>query len=304
MYKSRRKHHTMSHKGKRNNKTTSSSSKSSSSSSSKCIEKDMILQFEASGSSLTSLTQIGFTLNFSTGTSLVINWGDGLIPTTVNGPGTYSPVYTYTKPGSYTVKISGKVDQFAINVGNTFLRKICSFGDLGISNLSNAFAECDNLIEVPKYLPTTIINLNSCFSNCYNLIGKHVKYWDVSNVTDMENLFLHCAKFCGDISKWNVSNVITMKHMLDTCIVFDSDISRWKPIKVITMSGMLDQSGLSIRNYNRLLVRWSSSSWGFVNTGIILGAKNLVFSSKYSIERTALIAKFGLSGGISGDYFN
>ncbi|RDU73923.1 hypothetical protein CQA57_03670 [Helicobacter anseris] len=32
--------------------------------------------------------------------------------------------------------------------------------------------------------------------------------WDVSNVTNMNNMFLNAKKFNQDLRKWNVSNVV------------------------------------------------------------------------------------------------
>lgn len=48
---------------------------------------------------------------------------------------------------------------------------------------------------------------------------------DVSQITDMSNLFNH-TKFDGDISEWDVSNVTRMDYMFYDSR-FNGDISNW-----------------------------------------------------------------------------
>ena len=42
---------------------------------------------------------------------------------------------------------------------------------------------------------------------------RHISDWDVSNVTDMSELFLDLESFNQDIGKWDVSNVTNMDAM-------------------------------------------------------------------------------------------
>ena len=40
-----------------------------------------------------------------------------------------------------------------------------------------------------------------------------IRNWDVSNVTDMESMFLNATSFNQPLNKWNVSNVVDMGYM-------------------------------------------------------------------------------------------
>ena len=57
--------------------------------------------------------------------------------------------------------------------------------------------------------------------------------WDVSNVTDMENMFAHASSFNQPLNKWNVSNVekfassILYSRQSSTILLFA------KPLKII-----------------------------------------------------------------------
>ena len=54
----------------------------------------------------------------------------------------------------------------------------------------------------------------------------HIISWDVSNVTDMSNLFKDKSEFNDDISKWlAVSNVTNMEKMFYNGCSFNQDIN-------------------------------------------------------------------------------
>ena len=54
-----------------------------------------------------------------------------------------------------------------------------------------------------------------------------ISEWNVSNVTDMNSMFLDCENFNCDLSEWDVSNVTNMANMFDHCYNFNSDLSDW-----------------------------------------------------------------------------
>ena len=54
-----------------------------------------------------------------------------------------------------------------------------------------------------------------------------ISNWNVSNVTNMHNMFFNCRTFNQDISKWDVSNVTNMSSMFKWCKTFNQDISEW-----------------------------------------------------------------------------
>jgi surface protein len=66
-----------------------------------------------------------------------------------------------------------------------------------------------------------------------------ISTWDVSTVTNMDNLFDAKDTFNADISGWDVSMVTTMEHMFNSAEAFNQDISQWGDVsKVNNMKGM------------------------------------------------------------------
>ncbi len=49
----------------------------------------------------------------------------------------------------------------------------------------------------------------------------HISKWNVSNVTDMSELFRGWEEFNEDISQWDVSNVYDMSVTFNECLNFN-----------------------------------------------------------------------------------
>ena len=68
----------------------------------------------------------------------------------------------------------------------------------------------------------------------------NISQWDVSNVEYMYWMFYGCKNFNSDLSRWDVSKVETMLHMFDGCKKFNSDLSDWNVSNVKYMLYMFD----------------------------------------------------------------
>ena len=62
--------------------------------------------------------------------------------------------------------------------------------------------------------------------------------WDVSKVTNMYQMFAAADDFNQDIGSWDVSNVTNMNYMFTNCFSFNQDISSWDVSNVTSMGGL------------------------------------------------------------------
>ena len=85
--------------------------------------------------------------------------------------------------------------------------------------------------------------------------------WDVSQVTDMSDVFSNKSDFNGDISSWNVSSVTDMNRMFNRAESFNGNISNWDVSNVTDMSGMFR----SATSFNQNIGDWDVSNVNYMS---------------------------------------
>jgi surface protein len=163
----------------------------------------------------------------------VVDWGDGLTDSYTT---TGTKTHTYASGGVYTVQIFGILTSFGGIVTRPELTACLSFGEIGLTSLSQAFRSCANLTQVPTSLPVT------------------------SSVTTMQRMFYVASSFNQDISGWDTSSVTLMIEMFRFAVAFQQPLNTWDFVGTVNLSNfMLDRTGGNSYNtadYDDLLVRW------------------------------------------------
>ena len=93
--------------------------------------------------------------------------------------------------------------------------------------------------------------------------------WDVSQVTNMYELFVHMTGNQMDVSGWDTSSVTNMGRMFHRNFAFNGDISAWDVSKVTNMQAMFQGA----RVFNQPIGKWDVSSvqdfsWMLVNCAL------------------------------------
>jgi len=259
------------------------------------------------------------------GTITNIDWGDGNTST--------NQTHTYVSAGTYTVSVTGTGiirmrydNRYSPNpTGAQYLISCTSFGEIGLTNLSYAFAAAVNLVSVPTSLPTTsfITAISLMFYQC-STFNQDISSWDVSNVIymigmfyeatafnnggvaltwgsktnkvkSMRSIFFTAISFNQNISGWDTSSVLDISYMFNGALSFNQDISGFNISTVTSMDNIFDNSGLSTTNYNNILNYWASLS---VTSGLLPGGSGITYS------QAGLTAHNTLSGAPNNWVFN
>jgi len=218
-----------------------------------------------------------------------VNWGDGSAPENFTTSG--DKPHTFATAGTYTVSIIGSLTwfgAFSAWAGVEYLTSVSDFGSIGLTDLTGAFIEADNLTSVPTTLPTTVTNLGGCFSFIDQNSITNLDSWNTSSVTNMRSMFLYASAFNQNISNWDVSNVTNMSYMFQGTS-FNQNIGSWNVGKVTEMENMFKNVTLSTANYDALLIGWAAQT---VKPNVVFSGGN----SKYTAG-TAATARGTLTGG-------
>ena len=188
-------------------------------------------------------------------TELHIDWGDGSAAETKTVTTTATPhAHTYSARGIYVAKIYITASDPATEIQTGYdasvalskLTSITTEYDLnktwGLGNFTKAehfFRLASTLTSVPDYIPSTVTSIKSMFylgSHTTNSVfNGDISGWDVSNVTNMNSVFVHATSFNRDIGGWDVSSVTDMGFMFANASSFNGDISGWD-VSSVTLS--------------------------------------------------------------------
>lgn len=222
-----------------------------------------------------------------------IDWGDGNITNSVYGPGIPGNgriEHNYATPGTYIVRVTGSATTWGTDGelwGNQMLRRVLSFGEIGLTTFSLSLMLAENLVSLPRHLPkrsnittmywltghqytelspnlgwdtwdtSTVTSMEKLFDgHQYGIDG--IENWDVSNVTNFERAFAFTPVANPDISSWDTSSATNMQRMFQTARAFNQDIGSWDTSSV-TGTGM-DVMFWGASSFNQDLSGWCVSN--------------------------------------------
>lgn len=174
-----------------------------------------------------------------------IDWGDGNIQTGRTGDATH----TYEAADTHTISISGDFPAIDLGRGSSSptpeiaqsraqLSSVERWGNIQWQTMLGAFARVNtltvNAMDAPDLSQVTDMGAMFLFTDT---IEGNFNNWDVSNATNMENMF-RGSSFNQNISNWDVSNVTNMQSMFFSSVSFNQEISGWDVSNVINMSFM------------------------------------------------------------------
>ena len=107
---------------------------------------------------------------------------------------------------------------------------------------------------ISKWDVSQVTDMKELFLNA-SLFNGDLSNWDVSRVTDMRFMFKGADSFNGDLSNWNVSRVTDMRYMFSFAYSFNGDLSNWDVGRVTDMRKMFGNAYF----FNGNLSNWDVS---------------------------------------------
>ncbi|MEM6717981.1 MAG: BspA family leucine-rich repeat surface protein [Bacteroidota bacterium] len=150
--------------------------------------------------------------------------------------------------------LSSAIDMSSMFFGSPFNQPLSNWNMNGVQNIQSMFRATPFDQDISMWDTSTINNMGQLFFGCP--FNQDISGWNVSSVTSMLEMFKFNGFFDQDIGGWNVSNVVSMRGMFQNA-TFDQDISQWNVSMVSDMFFMFQGGGLSIENYDALLIAWS-----------------------------------------------
>ena len=173
------------------------------------------------------------------GSDMTVDWGDGNTATGVSGTRTH----TYTNSGDHTVIISGNLTGISINdhIDASKLHSIDQWGNTTWTTMKSAFYGADNMVYMATDTPdlSEVTDMRDMFNEASNFNGD-LSTWNVSKVTDMSYMFADATSFNGTLSGWDVSSVTVIYSMFEGATSFNQDISGWDVSGVTDIYSMFE----------------------------------------------------------------
>lgn len=162
-----------------------------------------------------------------------VDWGDGTSTTGLTG----DAIHTYPTADTYTVKINGKFPRIAFSK-------------------NHSSSDAKKIISIERWGEIQWKSMAGAFDGCINLVGNARDKPDLSNVTNMEYMFLGAKNFNQDIGGWDVANVDNMLCLFGAASSFNQDIGNWNVSKVTNMVGIF----FGASNFDKDLTHWDVSN--------------------------------------------
>ena len=213
---------------------------------------------------------------------ITVDWGDGDQSRLVgdvdegislregDGGGFRTVLHTYNETINatggagrvYEMKIAGQLMAWSfrdmghgqendpIDTLRKILYRVLDFGDMGWVDLSYAFKDAVNLVDVlapssGQHL-SNVENMRGMFQmetgTGLSKVNPSTSNWDTSKVTDMSYMFWGATSANPDTSRWNTSSVTDMSAMFHEAGAANPDTSYWDVSRVQSMAGMFFQA--------------------------------------------------------------
>ncbi|MEL7270434.1 MAG: BspA family leucine-rich repeat surface protein [Bacteroidota bacterium] len=199
----------------------------------------------------------GYDYNF------IIDWGDGNVDNVnVNSSNQDRLSHTYTLKGEYTVSITvpiaGTFPSIFMENSNTRekLIRIDQWGTIQWQTMESAFYYCPNMVHNATDTPnlSQVTEMNEMFMGATSFNG-NLSGWETQTIQSVVFMFYGASSFEGNgLEDWDTQNITNMNRMFVHADLFNANIGEWNTENVTSMSGMFS----SADSFNRNIGGWNT----------------------------------------------
>ena len=181
---------------------------------------------------------------------------------------------TLPSSGIYVLEVKSKevngFNRIQFNNGGDKLKitDIKQWGDVVWSSFSESFFGCSNMLTTATDIP------------------------NLSNVTNMSNMFRNTSSANPDTINWDVSSVTNMSLMFYFAPSANPDTSNWDVSNVTNMGNMFENSNLSVENLTACYENWSQLS---LQQNVEFGAGAIKYNASGQSGRNILVNTYNWS---------
>jgi surface protein len=154
----------------------------------------------------------------------------------------------YLATNGVTVKASSGAE-----VGSEGALNGISYVIVDLTILNGMIAAQDDITKVCTSLVTDMESMFQGEPVPPDTFNQDLSTWDVSNVTNMKNMFQLAETFNQDISSWDVSSVTNMTGMFQGAAYFSQPIGNWDVSSLTNMGNMFEGA----TDFNQYIANWS-----------------------------------------------
>ena len=139
------------------------------------------------------------------------------------------------------------------NSNSAKLLSVEKWGSIHWLSMANMFSQCTNMIINANDTPdlSEVTNMNGMFMNATNF-NSDINDWNVSNVTSMVGTFRDAIHFNKALNNWDVSNVTSMDYMFKGATDFNQNIGNWNTNSTTSINHMFENA----TSFNQNLSNW------------------------------------------------
>ncbi len=164
----------------------------------------------------------------------------------------------YSTPGTYTLRIRGTFPRiFFNNEGDCQkILRVEQWGTQAWTSMGSAFMGCSNLTLTAPDAPnlSNVTDMRNIFYGA-SAMNQNINGWDVSHVTDMAGAFQGASAFNQPLASWNTANVTMMAGMFWDATAFNQPIGSWNTGNVTHMSYMFYNAAA----FNQPIGSWNTA---------------------------------------------